>query len=212
MFTGIVEETGRVEAVHPSAQSIRLVVLARRCARGLKIGDSLAVNGCCLTVVKRAARGADVALTFDLLNETWTRTNLQFATPGCKVNLERSLTSQSRLGGHFVTGHVDGMGKIKRFEKVGNDYLLDVSVSAALSRYLIPKGSVALDGISLTVADVQSRQFRVWIIPHTYEVTALSKRTKEDAVNIETDMLGKYVEKFVKLQSKGKVKRGKGSD
>jgi len=203
MFTGIVEETGRVESIQPAASSIRLQVLARVCARGLKIGDSLAVNGCCLTVVKSAARRGGKLLSFDLLKETWNRTNLQFAQPGVKVNLERSLTGQSRLGGHFVTGHIDGLGKIKRLEKSGQDYVLDVSVPTELSRYLILKGSVALDGISLTVAEVRARQFRVWIIPHTWKVTALPERAKGDAVNIETDMLGKYVEKFLNLQGTG---------
>lgn len=202
MFTGIVEETGRVESIQPGPASIRLQVSARLCARGLKVGDSLAVNGCCLTVVKTIARRGGKILSFDLLKETWDRTNLQFAQPGSKVNLERSLTPRSRMGGHFVTGHIDGLGRIKRLEKVGKDYVLDVTVPAALSRYLIPKGSVAVDGISLTVAEVRARQFRVWIIPHTWEVTALSERVQGDSINIETDMLGKYVEKFLGLGTK----------
>jgi len=112
------------------------------------------------------------------------------------VNLERSLRADSRLGGHFVTGHIDGLGKIKRWEKVGDDWALEVSARASIMRYLVPKGSVALDGISLTVASVKKRSFGIWIIPHTHEVTALKERSVGDAVNLEPDMLAKYVEKL----------------
>jgi riboflavin synthase len=121
MFTGIVEEAGTVERIKPTAKSIELTVRSAKCARGLKIGDSLAVNGCCLTVVKLARRGKFTLMQFDLLQETWRRTNLQFAKPGSLVNLERPLRANAELGGHFVTGHIDGIGKIVRWERSGQD-------------------------------------------------------------------------------------------
>jgi riboflavin synthase, alpha subunit len=197
MFTGIVEEAGIVERIAPARKSIELVVRMKKCGRGLKIGDSLAVNGCCLTVTGLASRGRAQLASFDLLKETWNRTNLQFADVGCAVNLERSLSANGRLGGHFVTGHIDGTGKIIRWERAGKDHVLDISAPSAVMRYVVFKGSVAVDGISLTVAAVEKKSFRIWIIPHTYEATALRARKKGDAVNLEADLLGKYVEKFV---------------
>jgi riboflavin synthase len=196
MFTGIVEETGRVELIEPGTESIRLTLSVGLCGEDLKIGDSLAVNGCCLTVVELRGRGRRKLARFDLLQETWKRTNLQFVEAGSLVNLERSLRADSRFGGHFVTGHIDGLGKIKRWEKVGDDWALEVAAPPAIMRYLVPKGSVALDGISLTVASVKKRSLGIWIIPHTYEVTAMKERTVGDAVNLEPDMLAKYVEKL----------------
>jgi riboflavin synthase len=197
MFTGIVEETGTVERIKPGAQAIELTIRATLCARGLKIGDSLAVNGCCLTVAKLRARGKSKLPQFDLLKETWKRTNLQFVQPGSLVNLERPLRSDGRLGGHFVTGHVDGVGRITRWQKVGQDHVLDISAPLELTRYVVLKGSIAIDGISLTVAEVDKKSFRVWIIPHTREITALRERKVGDSVNLETDLLGKYVHRFV---------------
>jgi riboflavin synthase len=198
MFTGIVEETGTVEKVEPTAKSIELTVRANRCGRGLKVGDSLAINGCCLTVVKLGSRGKGRRAQFDLLKETWHRTNLQFVKPGSLVNLERPLLPGTRLGGHFVTGHIDGVGKILRWERAGLDHVLDIAAPADVMRYVIFKGSIAVDGMSLTVAGVRKKGFRIWIIPHTYEVTALRDRKVGDAVNLEADMIGKYVEKFVR--------------
>jgi riboflavin synthase len=198
MFTGIVEESGRVQSVKPGAAAIELVVRTRVCGRGVKTGGSVAVNGCCLTVTRIAAQGKDKLLSFELLAETWKRTNLQFAQPGAAVNLERPLRANGELGGHFVTGHIDSVGKILRWEPVGKDYVLDISAPASVLRYIVFKGSIAVDGISLTVAEVGKKQFRVWIIPHTWEVTALRERKKGDAVNLEADMLGKYVERFVR--------------
>lgn len=197
MFTGIVEEAGVVERIKPTAKSIELTVRADKSARGLKIGDSLAVNGCCLTVVKLTGRGKSRLVQFDLLQETWRRTNLQFAKPGSLVNLERPLRANAELGGHFVTGHIDGIGKIARWERSGQDHVLDIAAPPEVMRYVISKGSIAVDGISLTVAGVQKKQFRIWIIPHTYETTALRERKVGDAVDLEADLLGKYVEKFV---------------
>jgi riboflavin synthase len=197
MFTGIVEESGIVERIKPTAKSIELTVRLGICGRGLKVGDSLAVNGCCLTVVKlRRSRGKPLA-QFDLLQETWHRTNLQFAKPGSLVNLERPLRANGQFGGHFVTGHIDGVGKIVRWERAGQDHVLDIAAPPEVMRYMVFKGSVAVDGISLTVAGVTRKGFRIWIIPHTYDVTALRERRTGDAVNLEADLLGKYVEKFI---------------
>lgn len=161
------------------------------------MGASLAINGCCLTVVKLAARGRYRLARFDLLKETWQRTNLQFAQVGSLVNLERPLRTDGNLGGHFVTGHIDGIGRIKRWERLGQDHVLDIAAPPEVMRYVVFKGSMAVDGISLTVAGVGRRSFRIWIIPHTYEVTALRERKTGDAVNLEADLIGKYVEKFV---------------
>jgi riboflavin synthase len=197
MFTGIVEESGTVERIRPTARSIELTVRTRLCGRGLKPGQSLAVNGCCLTVVKLATRGKYRLAQFDLLQETWRRTNLQFARAGSLVNLERPLRADGEFGGHFVTGHIDGLGKIRRWERAGQDHVLDITSPPEVMRYIVFKGSVAVDGISLTVARVNRDSFRIWIIPHTYEVTALRERKVGDAVNLEADLLGKYVEKFV---------------
>jgi riboflavin synthase len=200
MFTGIVEEAGVVDFIKPGRTSIELSVRTQVCGESLKLGDSLAVNGCCLTVVKKSGSARKRSVQFDLLQETWTKTNLQFLQPGARVNLERPLSAAGRLDGHFVTGHVDGMGVIRRWERKGQDHVLDIEASPDLLRYVVYKGSIALDGISLTVAEVRRKGFRIWIIPHTFAVTALSERQVGDAVNLETDMLGKYVEKFMTAQ------------
>ena len=197
MFTGIVEETGVVERIKPAAKSIELTVRAGVTGRGLKPGGSLAVNGCCLTAVKVAARGKFKSAQFDLLQETWGRTNLQFAKAGSLINLERPLRAGGEFGGHFVTGHIDGVGKIVRWERAGQDHVLDITAPAAVMHYIVFKGSVAVDGISLTVAGVGIKSFRIWIIPHTYEITALRERKVGDVVNLEADLLGKYLEKFL---------------
>ena len=197
MFTGIVEETGVVERIKPAAKSIELTVRTNLCGRGLKVGASVAINGCCLTVVKVATRGRFKLAQFDLLKETWQRTNLQFAKPNSLVNLERPLRTDGNLGGHFVTGHIDGIGRITRWERMGQDHVLDIAAPTEVMGYVVFKGSMAVDGISLTVAGVGRKSFRIWIIPHTYEVTALRERKTGDAVNLEADLIGKYVEKFV---------------
>jgi riboflavin synthase len=197
MFTGIVEEAGVIEKITPTKKSIEMTVRANVAGRGVKIGDSVAVNGCCLTAVKILSRGKAKLIQFDLLQESWNRTNFQFAKPGAFVNLERSLRANGELGGHFVTGHVDGLGKIIRWERAGKDHVLDIAAPADVMRYVVFKGSIAVDGISLTVAGVDKKSFRIWIIPHTFEVTALRERKVGDAVNLEADLLGKYVEKFL---------------
>jgi len=196
MFTGIIEETGLIEGIKVSPDAIRLALRVGTCGHRLKAGDSLAVNGCCLTVAKLISRGKKKSIEMDLLRETWERTNLRFTKKGSLVNLERPLRADSRLDGHFVTGHIDGTGKITRWERSGQDRLLEIAAPAPVMRYVVFKGSIAIDGISLTVAVVTAKTFRVWIIPHTFEVTALRERAIGDAVNLEADILGKYVEKF----------------
>ncbi|HEY4952073.1 MAG TPA: riboflavin synthase [Verrucomicrobiae bacterium] len=197
MFTGIVAETGTVEKIAHGKKSIALTVRAKTSARGLKIGGSLAVSGCCLTATKISSRGKSKLVQFDLLAETWKRTNFQFLKIGSWVNLERPLRAEGEFGGHFVTGHVDGVGKIARWEKSGADHVLEISAPKNVMRYVIEKGSVAIDGISLTVAGVGRKSFCVWIIPHTFRFTALRERKIGDAVNLEADLLGKYAEKFL---------------
>lgn len=197
MFTGLVEETGVVRSVEPVGNAIRLTVVAPTCGVGVKLGDSIAVNGCCLTVVQHRKLRGGTALAFDLLQETWERTNLSAVEPGRKVNLERSLAVGQRLGGHFVTGHIDGTGVIGTWERRGKDHILEIAAPREIRRYVVFKGSVAVDGISLTVAALTRTGFRIWIIPHTFEVTALNERKVGDRVNLEADMLGKYVERFV---------------
>jgi riboflavin synthase len=202
MFTGIVEETGTVEKIEPTSKSIALTVRTGLTGRTLKLGSSLAINGCCLTVVKLGRGGRTRTAQFDLLKETWVRTNLQFAREGSLVNLERPLSAKGELGGHFVTGHIDGVGRITRWERMGQDHVLDISAPPEVMRYIVQKGSIAVDGISLTVAGVTKKGFRIWIIPHTYEVTALKERQIGGAVNLEADLVGKYVEKFISARGR----------
>lgn len=194
MFTGIVEEAGKVERMRRGPRSTELFVRAKKIVRGLRGGDSVAVNGACLTVV--GIRNG--ILEFDVLNETLQRTNLGSIPRGGLVNLERPLRADARLDGHFVLGHVDATGMVKRFEKVRQDYVLDIKAPAAVMKYVVEKGSIAVDGISLTVAGVSRDWFRVWIIPHTRVVTNLSTRRKGDRVNLEADILGKYADKLLR--------------
>lgn len=204
MFTGIVEETGVVKAIKPGAKSIALTVETKVCGKDLQLGDSLAVNGCCLTVVKLSGPKTRRLVQMDLLQETWTRTNLQHTKVGAVVNLERALSASGRFGGHFVSGHIDGLGTIKRWEKSGADYVLEVEAPQDILRYMVFKGSIAVDGISLTVAEVKKKSFVIWIIPHTHAVTALHERKVGDQVNLEADLLAKYVEKFAAVNKANK--------
>jgi riboflavin synthase len=203
MFTGLVEEAGVVEKIERKSRAIQLIVRSKVCSRDVKLGDSIAVNGCCLTVTRITPKGKEKLLQFDLLQETWDRTNFAPVRAGSFVNLERSLRVGDRMGGHFVTGHIDGVGKITRWEKSGQDYVLEISAPAEVMRYVIFKGSIAVDGISLTVAKVTKNKFLVWIIPHTREVTALQERNVGDLVNLEADLVGKYVEKLVTSSKRG---------
>ena len=196
MFTGIIEGTGMVEKIARGARAIALTIRAGNAARGLKTGGSLAVNGCCLTATQVVPRAQSRLVRFDLLLETWRRTNFQFLKAGSLVNLERPLRAGGEFGGHFVTGHIDGTGKISRWEKSGADHVLDIAAPENVMRYVIEKGSIAVDGISLTVAGAGKKSFRVWIIPHTFDVTNLRGRKAGEMVNLEADLLGKYAEKL----------------
>jgi riboflavin synthase len=196
MFTGLIETTGRVVATTPHPGGHRLEIETPKLATSLRLGDSLALNGCCLTVT--AIEGA--RLSFDLLEETFSLTNLGAARVGSTVNLERAMAAEGRYGGHFVTGHVDATGLIRSWGPVGNDYELRVAMTREQGAYLVPKGCIAIDGISLTVADVREEEFSVWIIPLTREVTALHERAAGDRVNLEFDLLAKYTEKILAVR------------
>lgn len=196
MFTGIIEETGRVERFERGGDAWKLRIAARAALADATLGDSIAVNGCCLTLVKFDASG----LEFDVLEETRRLTSFSALQPGAAVNLERSLRFGGKMGGHFVTGHVDGLGGVEVFEARGADRYLRVRAPAGSGRYLIHKGSIAIDGISLTVAEVEGDAFAVWLIPHTVEVTNLREKRVGDPVNLEFDLLGKYVEKLAWAQ------------
>ncbi len=186
-----------IERIERGEKFIRLTICAPKTSRNLKIGDSVAVNGCCLTAVKMFARGKLKLIQFDLLHESWRLTNFQFLKTGSLVNLERPMRAGDEFGGHFVTGHVDGIGRIKRREKSGVDHIFEITAPPNVLRYVILKGSITVDGISLTVAGVGKKSFCVWIIPHTMSATALRERKVGDAVNLEADLLGKYAEKFL---------------
>ena len=195
MFTGLVEGRGRIEDVRPESAAIRLVVAAPvEMAGGVAVGDSVAINGCCLTVVE--ADGA--RWSFQAGAETLSKTSLGALRRGDPVNLERSLPVDGRIGGHFVQGHVDGVGQVDSVASDGEWVTLWFRVPAELGRLLVPKGSVAVDGVSLTVVEAEPDRFSVALIPHTLQVTTLGVRRPGDAVNIETDILGKYVQKLLK--------------
>ncbi|HVU17497.1 MAG TPA: riboflavin synthase [Candidatus Didemnitutus sp.] len=193
MFTGIVEDVGKVVSFAQAKEAWSLQLLAPRVSADVATGDSVAVNGCCLTVVRHEAGH----LWFDVLAETRRLTNFGELHVGAAVNLERSLRADTRLGGHFVSGHIDALGTVEALEPRGQDYYLQVRIPAELTRFLVPKGSVAVDGISLTVAEVGEDRFSVWLIPHTMSVTNLREKTKGAGINIECDLLAKYVEKLM---------------
>jgi riboflavin synthase len=197
MFTGIVEGVGIVKGLQEKEDSWLLELdLPFASSDGLEAGASLAVNGCCLTMREDgSAEGS-----FDLLEETLKRTNLGRLHPGDQVNLERSLPADGRLGGHFVTGHVDGMGIIEIFEERGKNLFLQVQVEEQNAKYLVDKGCIAVDGCSLTVCEVTDHSFAVWLIPHTLDKTNLKGREAGDSLNLEFDLLAKYVER---IQVKG---------
>ena len=192
MFTGIVEAVGTLAEVKGTGGGFR-VRIDTPLSREMKLGDSLAVNGVCLTVI--LIDGQHVLA--DVGPETARATTLGGLQRGQEVNLERPLRGDGRVDGHFVLGHVDGIGVIEEIRAEGESCWLTIGFPPALAPYFIRKGSVAVDGISLTVAGVKKQSFRIWIIPHTYQATALSERKVGDAVNLEADILGKYVEKFV---------------
>jgi riboflavin synthase len=193
MFTGIIEEVGKVVAFSRETAAWSLRITAQVVPSDVKLGDSVAVNGCCLTVVRH--EGGE--LWFDVLEETKRLTSFSGLQPGSAVNLERSLQPLGRMGGHFVSGHIDALGRVEVFEARGKDHFLKVSVPAGLARYLVYKGSVALDGISLTVAETEGDTLSVWLIPHTVDATNLRGKRVGSAINVEFDLLAKYVEKLL---------------
>ena len=192
MFTGLVEETAEVVAMEKTSGGARLHVTTPASWLDLAIGESIAVNGCCLTL----ATISDT-LSFDLLDETLRRTNLGVLPNHAIVNLERALPVNGRLGGHFVQGHIDCVGEILALEQSGADHRLEIALPSAFSQYVVFKGSIAVDGISLTVAELAPDRFTLWIIPHTMQHTSLQGRIAGDLVNLEFDLLAKYLERLV---------------
>ena len=191
MFTGLVESLGTIDDVLPEGPGVRLLVCAAGISADAKVGDSIAINGCCLTVV---SRDGDL-LGFEAGSETLSRTNLGRLSRGSPVNLERSLKVGDRLGGHFVSGHIDALGTLDERRDEGPWSFLWFRVPAAFTRQMASKGSVAVDGVSLTLVEVETDRFSVALIPHTLSVTTLGRLQPGDSVNIETDLLAKYVER-----------------
>jgi len=196
LFTGIIEELGIVQRLDVLKDSARLTLLAHEVLKGSQIGDSIAVNGVCLTVTDQS----DHHFSVDIMEETLKKTNLQELKQQSKVNLERALQLQTRLGGHLVSGHVDGVGKISAIKKVGIANVVEISTTKKMTDYLLPKGSVAIDGISLTVVEVGEDRFTVSLIPHTFGNTTLGFKGIGDSVNLETDLIGKYVARFLRIE------------
>ena len=193
MFTGIIEEIGTIKQMIPGRVSYKITVSAKKVLEGTKIGDSISTNGICLTVTDIRGNSFDA----DVMAETVRRTNLSSLHAGSQVNLERALCLGSRLGGHMVSGHVDGTGVIDDMTKEDNAVWITVRCGSNLLHYMIEKGSIAIDGISLTLAYVDDKCFKVSVIPHTGEETILLKKKPGDTVNLECDLIGKYVEKLL---------------
>jgi riboflavin synthase len=190
LFTGIIEEIGKVLAVQQGQQSLKLTIEASVVLSDVHIGDSIAVNGVCLTVTSFTQSTFDV----DVMPETFHHTSLKWLKKGSPVNLERAMHAQGRFGGHFVSGHVDATGTIKRKKAVDNALYVTIDIPSSLQPLMMEKGSVAIDGTSLTIFDVKTGEITVSLIPHTQEMTVLAKKSVGDIVNIEGDMLAKYVQ------------------
>ena len=193
MFTGIVEELGVVEGIEEQSDAVRLTVRGPFVTADVRLGDSIAVNGCCLTVAERDGE----TFTAYVKQETLTKTSLGALDIGSRVNLERADTPQTRLGGHIVQGHVDGTGRVLRREPSEHWTVVEVELPAELARYLVPKGSVTVDGISLTVVEVETTSFTVSLIPETLARTTLGFKEVGDPVNLEVDVVAKYVESML---------------
>jgi len=203
MFTGIVEELGTVEALEDQGDAVRLTVRGPLVTSDAARGDSISVNGCCLTVVTDTATDAATddraeVFTADVMHETLAKTSLGGLEPGAKVNLERAVTPATRLGGHIVQGHVDGTGTVVGRTPSEHWEVVEISLPADLERYLVPKGSITVDGISLTVVEVNAESFTVSLIPETLARTTLGFKQNGDLVNLEVDVIAKYVERMVK--------------
>ncbi len=192
MFTGIIEEVGTVRSVRTGAKSCVLEIGAKAILSDVHLGDSIAVNGTCLTVCRFDAQG----FSADVMPETMRRTNLGLLKPGSRVNLERAMAADGRFGGHIVSGHIDGTGRIASTKKDDNAVWVHITANADILRYIVEKGSIAIDGISLTVASVSSSDFAVSVIPHTAAETTLLEKRTGDMVNLECDIIGKYVERL----------------
>jgi riboflavin synthase len=199
MFTGLIEEVGAVVALRANGEATRLEITAPELAGGIRVGDSVAINGCCLTVASRDGN----QLTFDVLQESLDRTNLKNLQPGSRVNLELALSASARLGGHFVQGHIDCAAPILALDEAGADLRLEIELPAEFAHYVAYKGSIAVNGISLTVAEVLPKSFAVWIIPHTRAETNLATAKCGDLVNLEFDLLAKYVERMLDRRALG---------
>jgi len=193
MFTGLIREVGVVAAIDADGDGLRLTIEAPETARAAELGDSVALSGVCLTVVDRT----DGRLAFDAVPETLARTSLQTLEPGSRVNVEPALRAGEPLGGHYVQGHVDGVGSVRSVEPEGDGKRIWVDAPADLLRYVVEKGSVALEGTSLTVADLDDAGFAIALIPHTLSQTTLDSLAAGDRVNLEVDVLAKYVEKLL---------------
>ncbi len=198
MFTGIIEEIGKIKNIRHGSLSSIITVEANTVTKGTNLGDSIAVNGVCLTVVKISDNFFDA----DVMAETLRHSNLRSIQKGDLVNLERAMSANGRFGGHIVAGHVDNIGKISNLKKEDNAVWVTIECSSDLLKYIVYKGSVALDGISLTVADVTENSFSVSVIPHTKQETTLLTKNIGDEINIECDVIGKYVENMLKFKEK----------
>lgn len=204
MFTGLVEEIGKVQSVINSTKSAKIIVRCSKILEGLKLGDSISTNGVCLTVTDFSPN----SFTVDVMAETMRRSNLKSLSSGDEVNLERALKLEDRLGGHIVSGHIDGVGNITSYEKEDNAVWIAISASSDILKYIVQKGSITIDGVSLTVAYVDESVFKVSIIPHTKEVTTLLRKKIGTEVNLECDILGKYIEKLLFQKEQAPVKSG----
>lgn len=204
MFTGIIEEIGTIESIKKGAHSATLTIHATTVLADVKIGDSIAVNGVCLTVTDYKSN----YFTADVMHETLNRSSLRLAKPGFFVNLERAMPAYGRFDGHIVEGHVDGVGTIASIKKDDNAIWYTIQTTSEIMRYIVEKGAIAIDGISLTVAKVTSDSFCVSVIPHTADKTCLKHRKIGDNVNLENDIIGKYIEKFLQPQSIDNNKKG----
>ena len=204
MFTGLVEEVGEIIGVQRGAEAATLTIKAKKVLEHTKTGDSIALNGVCLTVTQCGADHYSV----DVMNETFDKTTLSHLTKGTRVNLERAMPADGRFGGHLVSGHIDGRGRIEALKKDGNAVWYDICVTDEMLPFLVKKGSIAIDGISLTIADVSKQSFSVSTIPHTRAQTTLQDRKAGDYVNLECDMIGKYVWQMLAYrQDKPEIKR-----
>ena len=201
MFTGLIEEIGSVKSTASMGGGIRLTILAPHVCKGTRIGDSININGACQTVVDLN----NDTFSVEAVEETLRKTTLGSFKSGTKVNLERALLPTTRLGGHFVLGHVDTVGKVVSVEELTNSTLIKISFDDSFSKYIIPVGSIAVDGISLTIAHADSNAFTISVIPHTYKNTTLAIKRIADEVNLEFDVLGKYILRSINPQQNSKI-------